>query len=251
MVSYRYFVTSMIINLLLCSCGNLNNSSGSNIKQVVQKTNVTELIQQVKTSQQSAKLFIQANSLLNSHHYQHAIALYDQVLQIEPNKSEALINRGNALASLQRYEDAIASYNKAIHFQPKAHQAWYNRGNALMAWQQYEDAIASYRQALSLKPDKYEAWINQGISLAKLQRYQEAVAIYDHAIALNPKKDIAYYNKACAYALQNNIDLTLENLQKAVKIAPIKNQKQAKTDIDFAKVRENQRFQKLLNPQEK
>ncbi len=39
--------------------------------------------------------------------------------------------------------------------------------------------------------------------------------------------------KACAYSLQNQIELALENLQKAIQLSPEENRKIANTDSDF------------------
>ena len=55
-----------------------------------------------------------------------------------------------------------------------------------------------------------------------------------------------YYNKACAYSLQNVIELALENLQKAIQLNPDHYRKLAKTDSDFDNIRHNQRFQALI-----
>ncbi len=79
-----------------------------------------------------------------------------------------------------------------------------------------------------------------------MQRYQDAIASFDKAIAIKPNKHEAYYNKACSYALQNNLDLAIENLNKAIQFVPNKYKKLAKTDPDFNKVRSDKRFQELL-----
>lgn len=57
----------------------------------------------------------------------------------------------------------------------------------------------------------------------------------------------AYYNKACSYGLQGNVDQAIQNLEKAIKLAPNKYKKLAKTDTDFNKVRNDKKFQQLIN----
>jgi tetratricopeptide (TPR) repeat protein len=112
--------------------------------------------------------------------------------------------------------------------------------------QNYEEAVKSYDEAIAIQSNKHEAWINRGIALTKLQRYKEALASYNQAITIQPNLHQAYYNKACNYALQNNLELAIENLKKAMQLVPQKYQNLAKSDTDFDKIRGEQRFQELL-----
>ncbi|WP_375492208.1 tetratricopeptide repeat protein, partial [uncultured Nostoc sp.] len=116
----------------------------------------------------------------------------------------------------------------------------------LYAASEYEEAIASYDQALKFKPDYHEAWNNRGNALRKLGRFEEAIASYDQALEIKPDYPSAFYNKACYYALQGNIEKALENLQQAINLNLNKYREMAKTDLDFDGIRENKRFQALI-----
>ncbi len=108
-----------------------------------------------------------------------------------------------------------------------------------------EDAITSYDKALEFKPDYHEAWNNRGNALDDLGRFEEAIASYDKALEI--KSDFAgtFYNKACCYALQENIELAIENLQRAITLDE-KYKEMAKTDNDFDKIRNDVRFQSAI-----
>ena len=82
--------------------------------------------------------------------------------------------------------------------------------------------------------------------LGDLRRYEEAIASYDRSLQIKPDDSSSYYNKACAYSLQNNLELALENLQKVIQIAPEEYREMAKTDSDFDNIRHNSRFQELI-----
>jgi tetratricopeptide (TPR) repeat protein len=56
----------------------------------------------------------------------------------------------------------------------------------------------------------------------------------------------AFYNKACCYALQGDVEQALENLQQAINLSPDKYREMAKTDSDFDSLREDERFQALI-----
>ena len=185
------------------------------------------------------------NALDNLGRYEEAIASYDRALEIKPDKHEAWYNRGNALGNLGRYEEAIASYDQALEIKPDYHEAWNNRGIALANLGRFEEAIASYDQALEIKPDYHEAWNNRGVALDNLGKYEKAIASYDQSIKINSNDANAYYNKACCYGLQNNVELAIENLQRAINL-DVKYQDMAKTDQDFEQIQGDERFQSLL-----
>jgi hypothetical protein len=67
-------------------------------------------------------------------------------------------------------------------------------------------------------------------------------------LKIEPHYHYAYYNKACAYALQENISLTIENLKQAMNLDS-KYIELAKTDTDFDKIRHDSRFIDLINSQ--
>jgi tetratricopeptide (TPR) repeat protein len=211
--------------------------------------------------------------------YEDAIASYDEALELQPNDALTWYNRGVALDRLERYEDAVVSYNKTLELSPHDRLAWYNRGVALdklgcyvdaiasydkvlelkldhyKAWSNrgaalnalghYVDALASYDEALKLQPDDYQAWSNRGLALNKLGRYEDALACYNQALKLQPDDYQAWYNKACCYALQKNVNLAVENLERAISFNP-KCREVAKTDSDFGSIREDEQFQKLI-----
>ncbi|WP_016865047.1 TPR end-of-group domain-containing protein, partial [Fischerella muscicola] len=89
----------------------------------------------------------------------------------------------------------------------------------------------------------------RGIALRQLGRYEEAIASYDKALEIKPDYHQAWYNKACCYALQVNIEQAIENLQKAIILNP-ECREMAKTDSDFDSIRDDERFQELIEQEE-
>ena len=177
--------------------------------------------------------------------YGNAIASYDKALEFKPGDDEVWNNRGSALSNLGRYEEAIASYDKALEFRPGLHEAWYFRGRALSKLERKEEEIASYNKVLDIKPDDDETWYFRGIALYVLGRYEEALISYDEALQIQPAYANTYYNKACCYGLQKNVDLAIETLQHAITLNS-KYLEYAKTDSDFDGIRDDDRFQALL-----
>ena len=186
-------------------------------------------------------------ALMNLGRLEEAVASFEQALKIKPDDHKAWYNRGIALFNLGRLEEAVASFEQALKIKPDCHEAWNNRGVLLCDFlKRPEEALASFEQALKIKPDCHEAWNNRGNALGNLRRLEEAVTSYDQALQIKPDYHEAWYNKACSYAIQGNVEQAIENLQEAINLSPDKYREMAKTNSDFDKIREDERFGALI-----
>jgi len=176
---------------------------------------------------------------------EEAIQSYDKAVDINPDDHEAWYARGLALSVLGRKEEAVQSYDRAVAIKPDDHAAWNNRGNALSDLGRKEEAVQSCDRAVDINPDLYEAWYNRGLALSDLGRYEEALQSYDRSLQIQPDDADSYYNKACCYSLQKKIELAIETLQQAIALNS-KYQEMAKTDSDFDRIRNDDRFRALI-----
>ena len=117
-----------------------------------------------------------------------------------------------------------------------------------MKCERYEAAITYVDLWLNYEEDDSLAWYGRGIALGNLGRLEEAIASYDRALEIKPDHANAWYNRACYLALQNQVEPALESLAKAISLGN-KYQEMAKTDADFDNIREDSRFQSLINSQ--
>ncbi len=78
----------------------------------------------------------------------------------------------------------------------------------------------------------------------RLERFTEALASFEKEMEFN--EGSAYYDKACCYAVQNQIDEAIPNLQKSIEIDGEEYLNRAKTDSDFDNIRHEPRFQALI-----
>ncbi|URD49117.1 tetratricopeptide repeat protein [Chroococcidiopsis sp. CCNUC1] len=208
---------------------------------------IQELLEEDWTSSNKVSLLFKLGNLqLTANKYQEAIATFDRVLKIKPNSIRAWNYRGYALNNLGRYEEAIASYDRAIEINPNYDISWNNRGYILNDLERYQEAIASCDRAIQINPNYDRAWYNRSNALRNLGRYEEAIASFDRAIEINPNYDSAWYCKACCYTLQGNLEQAIENLQRAIELNPEKYRQMAKNDPTFDAIREDERFQKLI-----
>lgn len=188
-------------------------------------------------------------SLTQLHQYEEAIAAYEQAIHLQPNYAPAWSQKGWALAAMQRYSEAIAAYDRALKLNPNEAMVWNYLAMALGELQKDHEALAAYDQALQLKPNWPTVQNNRAAMLMKLQRYPEAIAACNQAIAIKPDEPALWYNKACCYGMQGDVDRALENLQQAIHRNQQTYQQLAKTDADFDPIRQNPRFQQIIQQQ--
>lgn len=104
--------------------------------------------------------------LQDSGRYDEAIALYNRILELDPENATASFNIGFIhLEYFGQYEEAIAWFSNAIDHLPYYHQAFYNRGLAQESLGRVDFAIDDYSQALKFKPDYTSAALAKGRAL--------------------------------------------------------------------------------------
>jgi tetratricopeptide (TPR) repeat protein len=191
--------------------------------------------------------------------YSNAIADYNQVVAIDPQYTEAYLNRGaikyqqlgdvqGALADYNRaietdttdasayfnraalkeralndFQGALGDYNKAIQIDPKFVYAYNNRG--YLKYSRLKDlpgAMADYNQAIALSPEFADAYVNRSILKAEgLNDGQGAMADVNKAIELRPNDAVAWNNRGLIQADSlNNYPAALNDYNKSIQINP-------------------------------
>jgi tetratricopeptide (TPR) repeat protein len=190
-------------------------------------------------------LITRAISLVNLGRYEEATISLDKAIGFKPDDPDTWNLRGVAISNLSHYEEAIASFDKSLGLRPDDPDTWNLRGIALSHLNHYEEALISYNKALEFRPDDPDTWTFRGIALSHLNHYEEALVSYNKAIEIKPNHDSAWYNRACYYAHQEKVEEAVHDLKKAIELDSTWREK-TKIDSDFDKVRQDERFQKLL-----
>ncbi|MEO0843026.1 MAG: tetratricopeptide repeat protein [Cyanobacteria bacterium J06643_5] len=184
-------------------------------------------------------------NLLQLKRCKEAIASFDKALDINPYKEYFWHSRGCALLTLERYKEAVASFDKALDINPSDSEIWNIRGFALFSLELYKEAINSFDKALEINPLNESLWHKRGIALNNLGLHEEAITSFNKALKIKPYKHYIWYDKACCYALQSNIDLSLDSLKKAINLNS-KCREIASEDPDLEKIRSDERFKILI-----
>ncbi len=106
---------------------------------------------------------------------QQAIALYEQVLQIEPRHAAAHINLGTIYYNRQDYTRAEKHYRAAVEVDPRYALAYFDLGNVLDETGRVSEAIRTYEAALMLAPTYADAHYNLALAYEKLKQPRRAL----------------------------------------------------------------------------
>ncbi|NJD25847.1 MAG: tetratricopeptide repeat protein [Betaproteobacteria bacterium] len=152
--------------------------------------------------------------------YACALEYFQRVLAIKPDFAEVHCNRGNALKELKRFDEALASYDRAIAIKSGYADAHNNRGLALHELKRFDEALASYDRAIAIRPGYADACNNRGNALLEMKRPEDALASYDRAIAITPEYADAYNNRGNALKDMKRLDDALASYDRAIAIKP-------------------------------
>ncbi|MBE9112243.1 tetratricopeptide repeat protein [Nodosilinea sp. LEGE 07298] len=185
-------------------------------------------------------------ALYHLERYEEALESFQKALDLDPKSVNAWINRGDVLRALKRYGEALAAFDRALEIAPKNSGVLNSQALTLSFLQDFDKAIAAVDQAIHLSPEEALLKANRGIVLARAGRYAEALTDCDQAIQQDPKHESGYYAKACCYALQGELEPIIDNLTKAIEIAPRHSRREAKCNPDFDRIRDDERFRALV-----
>lgn len=163
----------------------------------------------------------------------------------------AWYHRGNTMSGLKRLEDALSCYDKALEMKPDFTPAMEAKGIILEQSGHHEEALAILNRVLEITPESLLALEWRGIALGELGRHEESLASFDAILKIEPDNAGAFYNKACCYSLAGQPASAIDNLRRAVELAPDTYREMAKTDPTLANIRRSEQFISLIYTDEK
>ncbi|NEP56222.1 MAG: CHAT domain-containing protein [Symploca sp. SIO2G7] len=161
--------------------------------------------------------------------YIDALAILDQILQLQPDSFLAQYWRGDIFNRLGDYQRAISAYNDAIAIQPDYLLAWLSQGDALYQLQRYQAAITSWQQALTLPAtsDYQQQLVSTSIPqqigrvlLYDLQRYADAIAVYNQLVVTDADGAANWLNRGTAFSQLSQYQDAIADFDQALQLEP-------------------------------
>ncbi|MEH1988740.1 tetratricopeptide repeat protein [Nostoc sp.] len=131
--------------------------------------------------------------------------LYRQVIEKQPDYSEALYGLGMLAQQKGELQEAEKHLSAASQVQPNSVKIWFNLGNLLQGQGQLPEAEAAYRKAIALRPDAGTIYNNLGYTLQQQDKWEDAIASYQKALEFQPNCIEAEINLANALFAQGKL----------------------------------------------
>lgn len=151
---------------------------------------------------------------------QQASAIYQQILQIEPNHPDALHFLGVLSSQTGNNDMAASCLQKAIAVKPDLIGAHNDLGNVFHMQGKLGEAAACYRKVLTLNPGYIEAHNNLGNILQKQGRLDDSAACYHNALSLKPEYAEAHNNLGNVLQDQGRLNEAATHYKKALELKP-------------------------------
>ncbi len=149
-----------------------------------------------------------------------AEALYDEILEANPDHPEATHLKGVLLRDLGRVAPAIDTLTRAVELDPRSPVARFNLAGALAAAGQPDAAEDAYGEALRLAPDFVEAHAALGALLRGQGRTAEARQACERAVALAPDMAEAHLGLGLALFAEGNYPGAAGRFAEAARLDP-------------------------------
>lgn len=148
-----------------------------------------------------------------------AIEAYKHTLDFVPDDFWALTNLGSIYEESKRYELAYKYFKLALKSNGAHPTALFNMGVILGRLQQFDVAISYYEKALKLDATNPYTYLNLAVIYKNQGNIPHGIQLLTEGI-LATDQPFLYYNRACFYALIKQNDLSLQDLQIAIKRYP-------------------------------
>jgi len=166
----------------------------------------------------------QALQLAVQHHQagdlQQALTIYQKILQVEPNHSDALHLSGLVAYQSKNYHEALELIQKAIHVNAAEANFHNSLGSVLQKLGDLEKSAECFQKALTLQPQEARFHYNLGVVLKLQGATAPALVSFQQALTLNPNYAEALNGLAHLLREQGQFTKAIEYLQQALNLQP-------------------------------
>ena len=146
--------------------------------------------------------------------------LYNKILEVNPNHSQALNNLGTIYINLKEHQKAKECYEKIISINPNYANVQYNLGIIFKQLGDIQKAINHYENAIAINPNYVDAYYNLSNAFRDLEKNEKAKIYYEKTIELNPNHANAHNNLASVFTVLGEPQKAISHYEKVLQIDP-------------------------------
>ncbi len=184
--------------------------------------------------------------------YAEAEREFAKAIELNPNLFEAYYYFGLAHSSQGEFEKAADMYLKAMEVNPADYQAPIFLAQAYASLGRRHDEMKArlasldlIQRHLEMNPHDTRALYVGANQLCNVGEQEKGLELAERALGQDEKEPVVLYNVACFYAMQGDLDRSLELLVSAVELG-WGDRAWLETDSDLDSLRADQRFVALL-----
>ena len=186
------------------------------VKQLLSKEADTEdayvVLQKLNQRQDKNKhlLVLQSRYAAQLKQYEEAMALLDQVIEIDPSLHEVLIIKARILTAQSKHEEATAIIKQVLDELPDNNALRLQYARMLVEQRKMPAAVEQYSILHERLPDDEEISLSIALLYIETQKLDEAVKALEHLIAIDKKVLVANYYLARIKQNQGKDEQALE-----------------------------------------
>jgi len=150
--------------------------------------------------------------------YKNAEGVFNDILKINPNFSQAYSRIGVIHGKLGNIDLAITDFNKAIELDSLNVQAFADRGYAYYLTNNYKKAEQDYDNALQINANDEATYFNKGILYYQQKKNEFAFKNFSEAIKIKPEYAVAYFYRGITLLKTNNKNKACKDFNIALQL---------------------------------
>ncbi len=152
--------------------------------------------------------------------YKEAEDLILKAIDIQPRNISYYNNLGAVYQAVEKKQEAIDCFQKALEIDPGFLDAKYNLSAVLLNMGESEKAMGYLRETLEVNPENPETHFNMAVIFKEKRNYEEAEKYFLRAIQLNSRHVEAHYKLGVTYRDQGKVDEAISMYQQTLELKP-------------------------------
>lgn len=165
------------------------------------------------------------NNALQEHyrgHYESALDLYNQAINLESSKEILFTNRASTFLALDRYEEALADIRKASQLGANPAEIAHLTAKVHLKSGNFKAALKAVERSIDLAPDDAFSYNLRGLIHMEAGSYAKAVADFNKTIEFGLANASVLTNRAMAFRRNKQYQDALADVQEALRMDPEK-----------------------------